>query len=71
MSFELAEHRAAMWVILAVVLAVVLFLSCSIQTLVFQLELEVSPKSYQTTLTLSELIGKYCPGALASRGHDL
>lgn len=39
--------------------------------LAFQLELDLSPESYQNKLTLTELIGKYSPGAVARRGHDL
>lgn len=39
--------------------------------LAFQLELDLSPESYQNKLTISELIGKYSPGAVARRGHDL
>lgn len=39
--------------------------------LAFQLELDLAPESYQNKLTISELLGKYCPGAVASRGRDL
>ena len=37
----------------------------------FQLELDLSPESYQNKLTKSELIGKYCQVLQQARGRDL